>query len=121
VRGADRTPSPYKSLLLKGPKFLPQSPTKKKDQENAVKAFHPGKTAALFAVLLLSNRKLTLNFQAVATGSGVSWHEKNQDEHVLSKADGKKRAIDEDEEGTATEGEASHSGNLPKKKKKENK
>ena len=34
--------SPYKSIMLKGPKFLPQSPSKKKDQINAVDAFHPG-------------------------------------------------------------------------------
>lgn len=40
--GAVRNPSPYKSLMLKGPKFLPQSPSKKKDQKNAVNAFHPG-------------------------------------------------------------------------------
>lgn len=41
-RGSGRNPSPYKSLMLKGPKFLPQSPSKKKDQIAAVKAFHPG-------------------------------------------------------------------------------
>ena len=41
-RGAGRRSSPYKSLLLKGPTFLPQSPTNKKDQANAVQAFHPG-------------------------------------------------------------------------------
>jgi hypothetical protein len=44
-RGAERRPSPYKSLMLKGPSFLPQSPSKKKDQTNAVNAFHPGKGA----------------------------------------------------------------------------
>ena len=38
--GADQSASPYKSLMLKGPRTLPQSPTKKKDQINAVKAFH---------------------------------------------------------------------------------
>ena len=42
-RGSDRRPSPYKSQMLKGPKVLPQSPSKKKDQINAVKAFHSGK------------------------------------------------------------------------------
>jgi hypothetical protein len=41
-RGAGVNPSPYRSLMLKGPKTLPQSPSKKKDQINAVQAFHPG-------------------------------------------------------------------------------
>jgi hypothetical protein len=41
--GGDRKASPYKSLLLKGPKTLPQSPSKKKEQASAVRAFHPGK------------------------------------------------------------------------------
>lgn len=41
-RGVERRPSPYKSQLLKGPKFLPQTPSKQKDQRNAVTAFHPG-------------------------------------------------------------------------------
>lgn len=35
--------SPYKSMMMKGPKHLPQSPTRKRqDQINAVNAFHPG-------------------------------------------------------------------------------
>ena len=42
--GGDRKPSPYKTLLLKGPKTLPQSPRKKKEQASAVKAFHPGRS-----------------------------------------------------------------------------
>jgi hypothetical protein len=42
VRGAERRSSPFKSLMHKGPMSLPQSPAKKKDQENAVQAFHPG-------------------------------------------------------------------------------
>jgi hypothetical protein len=41
-RGALKNPSPYKSMMLKGPKHLPQSPSKKRDQVNAVAAFHPG-------------------------------------------------------------------------------
>ena len=44
-RGTERRASPYKSLMLKGPSFLPQSPSKKKDQTNAVNTFHPGKGA----------------------------------------------------------------------------
>ena len=46
-RGTERRSSPYKSLLLKGPSFLPQSPTSKRDQTNAVRAFHPGTTVFL--------------------------------------------------------------------------
>ena len=41
-RGADRRPSPYKSQMLKGPRVLPLTSSNKKDQINAVKAFHPG-------------------------------------------------------------------------------
>jgi hypothetical protein len=37
-----KTPSQYRNLLMKGPKRLPQSPTKIGDQKNAVEAFHPG-------------------------------------------------------------------------------
>ena len=40
--GTERRPSPYKSLMLKGPTILPQTPSKKKDQIGAVNAFHPG-------------------------------------------------------------------------------
>jgi len=39
---AERGSSPYKSLLLKGPTLLPQSPSVNKDQTAAVRAFHPG-------------------------------------------------------------------------------
>jgi hypothetical protein len=49
-RKADRRPATYKSLMLKGPKFLPQSPSKKKDQINAVNAFHPGNKYILFSL-----------------------------------------------------------------------
>jgi hypothetical protein len=37
-----RQASPYRSLVMKGPTFLPQSPSKKMDQARAVQAFHPG-------------------------------------------------------------------------------
>jgi hypothetical protein len=47
-RGAERRPSPYKSQMLKGPKTLPQSPSKKRDQVSAVNAFHPGNVVLLF-------------------------------------------------------------------------
>lgn len=40
-RGAVRSAS-YRSLMLKGPKTLPQSPTKRKDQASAAHVFHPG-------------------------------------------------------------------------------
>ena len=40
--GVERRPSPYKSQLLKGPRFLSRSSSLKKDQMNAVNAFHPG-------------------------------------------------------------------------------
>lgn len=43
----ERRSSPYKSLMLKGPTFLPQSPTTRKNQTNAVRAFHPGSNISL--------------------------------------------------------------------------
>jgi hypothetical protein len=41
---ADRCSSPYKSLMLKWLTLLPQTPSIKKDQVNAVRTFHPGTT-----------------------------------------------------------------------------
>jgi hypothetical protein len=38
-RGAERRPSPYKSLMLKGPSTLPHSPSEKKEQQDAAKDF----------------------------------------------------------------------------------
>ena len=45
--------TPYKSLLLKGPMLLPQSPSKKADQANAIHTFHPGKTVSIHLNLIL--------------------------------------------------------------------
>jgi hypothetical protein len=42
-RAAERRASPYKSLMMKGPVVLPQSPNKRLDQMAATIAFHPGK------------------------------------------------------------------------------
>ena len=98
--------------MLKGPKILPQSPSKRRDQENAVKAFHPGNASFYSRVAF----KLTFVLQAVATASKDVG---NLEKHVYSVAEGKKRAIDEDEEATATEGETSVTAaeNLSKRKR----
>jgi hypothetical protein len=40
---AEQQPSPYKSIMMKGPIVLPQSPKKRMDQMAATIAFHPGK------------------------------------------------------------------------------
>ena len=54
--GAGQTHSPYKSLMLKGPKTFPQSPSKRMDQINVVKAYHPGKFfSLLYAQLSAQN------------------------------------------------------------------
>ena len=45
VHGPGQNPSPYRSLMLKGPRTFPQLPSKKKDQINAIRAFHPAATA----------------------------------------------------------------------------
>ncbi|KAF8800256.1 hypothetical protein BYT27DRAFT_7217171 [Phlegmacium glaucopus] len=59
--GTEHRPTPYKSQLLKGPTSLAQSPTKKKEQKNAVNVFHPGNTPShvVFNSVLYSNVKLT--------------------------------------------------------------
>jgi hypothetical protein len=58
--GRERKASPYKTLLLKGPKTLPQSPSKKKDQASAVRAFHPGKS---FIVCFASAAEKKIEFE----------------------------------------------------------
>ena len=56
----------------------------------------------------------------IATTSNVAI--KSQEEHVYSKAEGKKRVLDEDKEATTTEGETSTQvSSLLRKKKKHNK
>jgi hypothetical protein len=51
-RAAERRPSPYKSLMLKGPIVLAQSPSKKKDQIAATVAFHPGRYVMFVSIAL---------------------------------------------------------------------
>jgi hypothetical protein len=58
--GGNRKASPYKTLMLKGPKTLPQSPSKKKEQASAVRAFHPGK---LFTVCFASGAEKKIEFE----------------------------------------------------------
>ncbi|KAF8817653.1 hypothetical protein BYT27DRAFT_7237288 [Phlegmacium glaucopus] len=101
---AKRKRSPYKSLMLKGPTVLPQSPTKKKNQINAVNAFHS-------ATNIGNNANLS-------AGPSRSKREEPMPQ-PSSKADSKKRLIDEDEDPTATEGESSVSDSPLKKKKKQ--
>ncbi|KAF8816198.1 hypothetical protein BYT27DRAFT_7248506 [Phlegmacium glaucopus] len=100
--GADRRPTAYKSRMLKGPTSLRQSPAKKKAQTEAVNVFHPGDTSnpATF------KRVLMLSFKAAATNSNITTVE-SQQKHEHSKTEGKKRAREEDDEGTATDGETS--------------
>jgi hypothetical protein len=72
-RGAERRASPYKSLMRKGPVSLPQSPSKKKDQENAVLAFHPG--------LLLSSSlrpKTNLTCRSYGNCSQQKWRQRSK-------------------------------------------
>ena len=72
------------------------------------------------AFALLSEQKLTLSLTAIATTSSVAI--KSQEEQIYLKAEGKKRALDEDEEATTTKGETSTQvPSLLKKKKKHNK
>jgi hypothetical protein len=109
-RGADRRPSPYKSQLLKGPSVLPQSPSKKKDQIGAVNAFHPGDEPIFFKNIHFLKFILFRPLVAVASIS-------NPVSAGLSTSDGKKRAIDEDGDATATE----EDGPVPEKSSKKRK
>ena len=106
-RGPDRRPSPYKSLLLKGPKSLPQSPSKRKEQINAVNAFHPGNIilAPCFFCLIHALPASTLSSLDNPLPSVSSL-----------KKDGKKRAV-EDEGDTATNDEGASSNKTAKRKK----
>jgi hypothetical protein len=87
--------SPYRTQLMKGPIILPQSPTKRKDQGVAVNTFH----------------------RTLGTTTETS------DDATMTKAEGKKRAIDEDGDTTATDEETSAGKNqaIKKKKKKQTK
>ncbi|KAF8804159.1 hypothetical protein BYT27DRAFT_7302171 [Phlegmacium glaucopus] len=107
--GAEHSPTPYKSRMLKGPTSLPQSPTKKKEQKTAVNAFHPAAA---------SNSNIGVLDQSITDIHNPTLP---QNERVLSKADGKKRALDEDAEATATDGETSLAEHPSPKKKKQNK
>jgi hypothetical protein len=99
-RGADHLPARYKSRLLKGPTILPQSPSKRKDQVNAVNAFHPGSVAILFTSGVL----LTVPITAPSLpAGGTSSHQDTPTPSSTSKSEGKKRAIDDDGEATATD------------------
>ena len=104
--GADRLPSPYKSQLLKGPKFLPQAASKRQDQLNAAKAFHPGE----FQISISLTHALTV----LAAGSTLSTSGR-VDVSASQKKEGKKRKVDDDPEGTATEDE-SHDRTTKKKR-----
>ena len=106
-RGPDCQPSPYKSMLLKGLKSLPQAPSKKKDQINAVNAFHPGNgvLAPCFFCLI-----------PPLPVSALSSLETPLPYISSLKKDGKKRAI-EDKGDTATEDEGACSNKTSKRKK----
>ena len=99
-RGADRHPAPYKTQLMKGPNVLPQSPSKKEDQKNAVKAFHPSN-------MLPPN-------QPIPAGNGDSPPDAPTPSSS-SKTKGKERAIEDDGDATATDDEAHHSEKGPEK------
>ncbi|KAF8798368.1 hypothetical protein BYT27DRAFT_7343617 [Phlegmacium glaucopus] len=116
-RAAKRNTSPYKTQMLKGPINLPRSPTKHKEQVEAVNAFHPGT-----GTKASSNKPITIpnTPNEVTHSSFASPHTSNPGGSgplSISK-EGKKRAIDDDEEATATEGEASNATNSIRKKKK---
>ena len=110
-RGADRRPSPYKSQMMKGPKYLPLSPSVKKDQISAVKAFHPGKNF-LFLIYYL----LIISFHHLA---GPQPEMPSPSPSPIK--NNKKRPNDEEGEATATEDEESGPAKGVKKRKTQGK
>jgi hypothetical protein len=162
-RAAVKNPSPYKSLLTKGPKHLPQSPKKRQEQINAVRAFHPGNSPIMnFAAVATGSRvgagvgghltikgpkpppqaPSTISVEAPASNPGSVLFPLDSESHqnlpniiftlanarekgegpvvrASSKADGKKRAVDEDGEGTATEEESPIAESPSKRKRKQ--
>ena len=116
--GADQSASPYKSLMLTGPRTLPQSPTKEKDQINAVKAFHPGNATTGIHVTFGTET----DFEPNSHSNNIQCGYRKSGGTCLFKGRGEKRALDEDEEATTTNGETSTQvPSLLKKKKKHNK
>jgi hypothetical protein len=115
-RAIERQPSAYRSLILKGPILLPQSPSKRKDQMAAARAFHPGKCQCIvFRSFHPFHIWLAITMPAASTSKIP------QQDRPLSKTDGKKREADhEDEEATATDGETTVPENPAKKRKKGN-
>ena len=107
--GPECHPSPYKSLLMKGPMSLSQSPTKRKDQVNTVHTFHRG-----MACSFLLSRSQTCpvpagsaapNIDDIKGLSGITG-----DTMVMVgslKVDEKKQAVDEEDKATATDNETS--------------
>lgn len=98
MHGPGQNPSPYRSLMLKCPRALPQFPSKRKHQINAIRALHPAATAMKSSV--------------ESKGQGVP----NQ-----LNAEGKKRVREDNKDATTTEGKASLPESLVKRKKKQNK
>lgn len=111
-RGTDRRPSPYKSQMLKGPRALPLASAKKKDQINAVKAFHPGKFLLLSGVRCWS---FSSNFFKATTSTPKT--ETSSPSGSSSKKDRKKRAVDEEGEATASDDDGPSASKGAKKRK----
>ena len=111
--------SPYKSQMLKGPTFLPESPTKKNDQISTVNVFHPG---IQHRVLLFKSVSNAISVTALTTLTLGNVRDTSRElpltsETMNSKLDGKKRVMDEDSDATATDDEAPIPDKPPPKKK----
>jgi len=111
-RGADRRPSPYKSQMLKGPRVLPLTSSNKKDQINAVKAFHPG-----MLLYLCVDHYWSISFNLDKAATSTSLAETSSASGSSSKMDGKKRAVEEEGEATASDGEGPSVNKGSKKRK----
>jgi hypothetical protein len=102
---------PTKAYCSRVRKLFPNLPAKKRNRRVLL-----GHSTQVSCSLLQKKKILNLSMTAVATGTNMA--AESEKEGIYSKAEGKKRARDDDEDATATEGENSVTSNLSKKTRK---
>ena len=98
---------------LSGPK---QSTSKEKDQTCTIPTFHPGLVLA-FSFIWILNLLIAAITASTNIGNFNDSHTDTTEKAGTSKAGGKKRAVEEDDEATVTDNNAPISGKPTKKKK----
>jgi hypothetical protein len=103
-------------LTLKGPRVLPKTASKEKDRDTAVQVetSHTGNTSNSSSPLSILIHSMSLTAIATVLTQDVE----SPEEPTSSKVKGKKRVVEDEDEGTATEGEISIAASEPPSKKK---